>query len=67
MGSILNQYLSRHGYGRIALTAAALTATFVVHLHLLLSPACSPLLWRWSLYAMAMSFFHFAEFAWACS
>ena len=57
---------SRHGYGRIAITAAALGLLLGVHAVLLMT-AESILVQRWAGYVMAMCAFHFLEFIWACA
>ena len=57
---------SKHGYGRIAVTAAALGVLAGAHAVVLVVTA-SPLTRQWAAYVVAMATFHFCEFMWACA
>ena len=62
----MDQFRSRHGAGRIALTAGGLALLFGSHA-VILATTTSPLARQWAAYVMAMCAFHFLEFVWACA
>lgn len=57
---------SKHGYGRIAVTAAALGVLAGAHAVALVTTH-SALTRQWAAYVVAMCSFHFCEFMWACA